>query len=175
MPKELTPSDRVQMRGQHELMHPGACALCGSGNRDDGYVDLDIYYDYEGQMYLCRSCAEEVGNVIGMVSAEEFGHLQSMAEGLAADVTTLKAELDASTVRLTKYDDLFADRFTTVAASVGGYAGLATEQSESAPVVVSNGPIDLSGSGKPVVKKSVAGRRRDDVTQPEPSDTGFNL
>lgn len=91
MPKTLSPSDRMQVRNIGELMHPGACCVCGSGTCQQGYIDIGVYYDYEGQMYLCMTCLTEAAETAGMLSLEESEHLIEQNKQLAAELTDLTA------------------------------------------------------------------------------------
>lgn len=177
--RETTPSDRAQLRSIGELMHPGSCALCGSGNCDDGYVDLGIYYDYEGQMYLCRYCTEQVAAVMGCLSADESAFLQATNVDLAAQLTALKAQLEEVNERLGLYDSLLS--------------GIASNSSDSEPTVIDSLDINLNEideadnsdgeqlelpitSGESESAEPVKGRRPRKPAQPQRSnDSEFAL
>lgn len=58
------------------IARPGGCLTCGVTERDRGFVDLGVMIDFEGHLYLCVACAEELGSNIGMVSAGEAGVLR---------------------------------------------------------------------------------------------------
>lgn len=103
-----TASDRVQVRSQGELMHPGACALCGSGNHDDGYVDLGVYYDYEGQVYLCMTCVAQVIHTVDGLTVDEAEFLKDINNNLAQENARLTEELQVANERNAKWTDLIS-------------------------------------------------------------------
>jgi hypothetical protein len=85
------PSARMQLRSMGELVRPAACCVCGNGTHEDGYLDLGVYYDYEGQMYLCKTCATQAGETIGMYTPDEVKNLQDLAANLLADKERLES------------------------------------------------------------------------------------
>lgn len=89
----FTPSDRVQVRKIGELRHPGTCALCGNATCLEGYVDLDIYYEYEGNVYLCMNCVKQVCFVVGALLPDESKHLNELNLEMAQLVKSLKEQL----------------------------------------------------------------------------------
>jgi len=106
------PDARMQLRGIGDLRHPGACAVCGSGNCDSGYVDLGVYYEYEGWVYLCLYCIEEAGGVVDMLTVNESEKLieaQHKAEGKALALEEENGELHE---RLNGYVSVIADAVT---------------------------------------------------------------
>ena len=106
MPKILSPSDKFQPRGVGDLKHPGTCLACGNGTCEFGYIDLGTFFDYEGQMYLCKTCVEEVGEVVGMLTIDESAFLQTTCESLAEENKRLSKELEDASDRLRAYDSL---------------------------------------------------------------------
>lgn len=90
---ENDPSARMQLRSLGELIHPGSCMVCGSGNCDEGYIDLGVFFDYEGSQYLCKHCCYQAGETFGMYTPDEIRQTQELAEKLAAENSQLKAEL----------------------------------------------------------------------------------
>lgn len=91
---ENDPSARMQLRSRGELRHPGACCICGNGTNDDGYVDLGVFYDYEGTMYLDMTCALQIATLIGCVSPEEIKIFEKKVEELAKKNDELRKDLD---------------------------------------------------------------------------------
>jgi len=142
-----TPSDRVQLRGLGELQHPGSCALCGSGNCEDGYVDLGIYYDYEGQMYLCVICVKQVAGVIDMIPSEEVQFMQAAAEELALKFKALEDENLRYRERLAAYDVL-------VNSVSSGFPAGTPSQIEEPTVESANESVSGTDSGEPSPKES---------------------
>lgn len=88
------PSDRVQVRTRSNLMPPAHCAMCGFGQGDRQYVDPGIWYDYEGQVYFCNLCTEELGQAIGMLPVGESEHLKALSAKIAEENVELKRELE---------------------------------------------------------------------------------
>lgn len=75
-------------------MHPGSCMVCGSGNCDDGYLDLGVFYDYEGTCYLCMTCAYQAGETVGLYTPDEVASQLSLIEELRVQNAELTKELD---------------------------------------------------------------------------------
>jgi hypothetical protein len=161
-------------------MHPGCCALCGSGNCDDGYVNTGIYYDYEGQMYLCNTCAIQVAEVIGCLSPDETVHLQGLLSDTAKELASVKAELEANNERLNDYDALLLGALTASDFGLDSPSG-DTIKAESEPADAEPGLTDgtpvLSDDGESDAKESVksVGRRKPPRTQRSDSGTSDGL
>ena len=94
MPIENDPSARMQVRSRGELRHPGSCMVCGNGTNDDGYVDLSVFFDFEGTMYLDMTCALELAELIGCVTPEQIKVFEQKVEDLAKKNDELRKELD---------------------------------------------------------------------------------
>lgn len=91
---ENDPSARMQLRTRGELVHPGRCMVCGNGNCDEGYLDLGVFFDYEGTMYLCFLCCTQAGETIGMFTPEEVKSQQELIEKLTIQNAQQGDELD---------------------------------------------------------------------------------
>lgn len=175
-----TPSDRVQLIDRGNLMHPGCCALCGSGNCEDGYVDTGIYYDYEGQVYFCMTCAFQIAEVIGSLSPETIAHIQELLSETATELATVKVELESANERLGHYDAIIGTHISThvIAPDPSGDVSDSVEPvTEPEPESTDEPakPAD-SGESKPKEPTKSSGRRiaprtkqRDDSTP----DAGF--
>lgn len=155
-----TPSDRVQVRQLGDLQHPGACALCGNGTCNRGYVDLDIYYDYEGQVYLCMFCAEDVAELIGALLPAQSTHLETLNSEIAVKLKELEAENERLNSELSTWRSLIDDALDRRNARTD------VEQSEQPSAEPSSEPADGAVKGKPVAKKSTSGRRLTNSSQP---------
>lgn len=105
---EHTSDSRMQLCGIGDLMHPGACMVCGSGNREQGYVNLGVYYEYEGNMYLCFTCLTEAAEVIGMLTSDEALILRNEAGQVFRENTKLKEELNRANERLVAIDSVLS-------------------------------------------------------------------
>ncbi len=66
----------------------GGCTRCGVNRleRHVGVVDLDISFYSEGAVMLCADCAEQVGTLIGMISADTAVNLLAEIEDLKVEV-----------------------------------------------------------------------------------------
>ena len=100
------PSARMQVRGIGDLMHPGACAVCGNGNSINGYVDIGVYYEYEGQVYLCMLCAEEFVATIGGATADELLVTAELTSRSLEENEQLKSEVEKLNGELEQYRNL---------------------------------------------------------------------
>lgn len=175
--KETTPSDRVQLIDRGSLMHPGCCALCGSGNCDDGYIDTGVWYDYEGQVYFCVTCGLQIASVIGCLSADETAHLQELLSNAAAELSSVKAELANANERLNGYDTLLLGALATSPDGVIFPSGDVTEDEPSSTPPnpdSSSLPVGQADHGEPVASQPVksSGRRKPARTQRSDGSTG---
>lgn len=142
--QEVNPSDRVQVRGRGELMHPGACALCGSGNCDDGYIDVGVYYEYEGQVYFCKTCMDEIIGVAGGLPSEEAEFLKAVAEEASLKLKAVEADNERLRTRLDHFDALFPDVTSHKSPDV-----TSTESESEEPVTVLATGVSDSGESAP--------------------------
>lgn len=159
-----TPSDRVQVRRLGELMPPGACALCGNGTCLEGYVDLDIFYDYEGQVYLCMNCARDVAKTIGCLLPGESTHLENLNRDVAAELKETQEKLAHAQSRLDAYDSVISGAFANPVTRTG-----TNVQSAAQPSSDVKPPVG-TGAGESEPKKSVTRKRPNDVTRSASSD-----
>ncbi len=154
-----TPSDRVQLVGLGELLHPGTCMLCGSGNCEEGYARLGVYYDYEGEQYLCRTCTIQVSELFGCLTPEEAGHLQETAADYAKVNEAVSRELIVANERLRVFDDAMRSVAGSASASSGD-AGLSNESAKKPERITDEVDEQTSsrpGSAEPESVKSVKG------------------
>ncbi len=100
------PSARMQVRGIGDLMHPGACAVCGNGNNTEGFVDIGVYYEYEGQVYLCMLCAKELVATIGGATSEELLVTAELTSRSLEENEQLKSEVEKLNAELEQYRNL---------------------------------------------------------------------
>lgn len=155
-----SPSDRVQVRQLGELMHPGACALCGNGNNENGYVDLGVYYEYEGQVYICIDpCMHQVINMIGCLLPSESEHLRDLNSTLADRVKELEEANAVVVSRLSAFNSLLS--------------GAINDGTITLPVIEDEGPepedafefAGITDSGESEVTESTSEQGPDDVKQ----------
>lgn len=161
-----TPSDRVQLREIGDLRAPGNCALCGNGTCLDGYVDLDIYYDWEGNVYLCMNCAKQTATVIGCLLPDQSRYLETLNENIAKELKETKEKLS----EFQQLDDLFTGLYgssflpVVTAVSDAPEPESAAEQSNPADVV------SITSAGKSKPPRPTTSRRSDDASRPKSSD-----
>lgn len=174
---EINPSARIQVRGVGDLMHPGACAICGNGTRPEGFVDIGVYYDYEGQVYICMMCAEDLVHTIDGLTAEEHAMVKSISEGFAAENEALKTQVEELSAELKQYRDSIVSAFGSSVLPVPTLMGVPSTE------VVDSGKSDSPEDGsiaepvvtevprpKSVTVKSVTVTGRSDVNRDELSD-----
>jgi hypothetical protein len=89
---ENDPSARMQLRSAGELMAPATCAVCGSGNCEEGYLDLATFVEFHGTIYLCMTCLVQAGETAGMFTMEQVQHLNNQLNSLLEANTLLTSE-----------------------------------------------------------------------------------
>ena len=99
-----TASDKAQLISQGQLLPPGNCALCGSGNSEEGYLDIRLFVEFIGQIYFCVRCVEQFISVIDGLNYEEAAELKSQHLKDTSIILSLredlkKAENDLRTLR----------------------------------------------------------------------------
>lgn len=92
--RQVDPSARIQVRRAGELMTPAQCACCGFGGVEREYLDFSIWYEYEGQVYICTLCMEEAGHALQMSTADEFNHLKALYQRMQEKYESQEAELN---------------------------------------------------------------------------------
>lgn len=163
--KEVNPSARVQRRGVGELRHPACCALCGNGTSEKGYVDPDIFYDWEGQVYFCYACTVEMAEAIGCLAPDEAEFLTDQNKELADKLHQANQELTNANSNLS----VFYNAVNAVAVD----ALMAGSNSEPTvePTPESSGEPNGDGTeSEPIVVKSVKKRRPNDSARTTVSD-----
>lgn len=179
---ENDPSARMQLRTRGELVHPGSCMVCGSGTCDEGYLDLGVFFDYEGTMYLCHTCATQAGETIGMFTPDQVNSQLSLLEQLTQENAKYKEELDNvrplvdAVNRLRQPSDSIDPHAPTIVDFV-------REESESLPAVIEPESVssdddsvkftDGSDSGKPEPEKPVKITKRSGTSRPTARDITF--
>lgn len=156
---ENDPSARMQLRSLGELVHPGTCMVCGNGNCEDGYIDLGVFFDYEGTMYLCKKCCYQAGETFGMFTPEEVRQTQDLAEKLAQANETLTQELKDARSYAANLNDVLHSSLLT-GATVGGAVSASAQQGDGASVK----PFSGADDGESEFEES--------VTVPRSSDSG---
>lgn len=104
-----TPSDKVQLVGLGELLSPAKCMICGNGTCDEGYARLGVWYDYEGEQYICRTCVVQIAELFKCLTPEEAQHLQEQATDYAALNEAYHKELTDARERLAVFSGMFSD------------------------------------------------------------------
>lgn len=109
---ENDPSARMQVRSRGELVAPASCAVCGNGNHEAGYLDLGVFVDFFGTIYLCMTCITQGAETVGMYTPDEVRHLQAQVEGLITDRDQLASELNDARSYIANFDDLLRTKFS---------------------------------------------------------------
>lgn len=94
MHSEIDPSGRFQLRSRGELQLPGSCMICGSGTKDEGYLDFGVFVDYHGTLYFCMTCLGEAAITAGFMSPEMTQEVNKTVEGKLTELAELKKELE---------------------------------------------------------------------------------
>lgn len=93
-PSDVDPAKMTQLKSRGEIRHPGVCALCGSGNCDEGYLDTGVYYDYEGHVYICILCVNsEILPQIGAIPYAEAEYIKLERQKDATTILDLEKKL----------------------------------------------------------------------------------
>lgn len=82
-------------------MAPNTCLVCGRGNstknskgENGPYVDLQRDVNWNETVYICETCALEVGNCVGMITADEQRELNERIALLKRKLHSVLAKLD---------------------------------------------------------------------------------
>ena len=162
---EVDPSRRIIARTRGELQHPGSCAICGGSDPDRTFVDIGVYYDYEGNVYICHLCFDEAAvQVMGYFTREE--HLKLLAHNniLIEQNQKLQAELDnygelATTLKRLGFSSALPANILSDSSDLGTAEtpeGTEAGESETPESVNGEGPEDserlkLRNRSKPVI------------------------
>lgn len=172
-----TPSDRVQLRSRGELQLPGSCALCGSGNCDDGYLDFSLWIEFHGTVYLCVTCFDQAANVADYMAPDVAQHIKETNEDLAARLTLAQDELEKANELIANWNAIIATATGSPLANAATLVDLSVGDSQDDESVseVSSESAGHADDGESVAKESVTGERRrkpssvksDDESTPE--------
>ncbi len=177
MSYEHTPSDKVQVRDIGSLQAPGTCALCGSGNCEEGYVDTGVWVDYFGNVYYCITCMEQITSVLGHLTKAEAQQLTDTSNELLAANRALTEENEALRVYKSKFDDLLVSAFGD-SLDLDFSVGEGSNQPVGETSSVSEQPVNESDAGESEPAESVkgsgpAGTKR--TKRRHSPDTGFTV
>lgn len=159
MTVDIDPSARIQIRTRGQLLPPGCCCVCGSATCERGYVDPAVFYEWEGQVYFCVPCAEEIAGTIGCLTEDESEFLKNQTERLGVELKELKEKYAHATDRLAAYDSVIGSVLTSSIA-----ADLADDNASQG--TEPNGDTAPSrAESEPVTLESIKKRRSDDATR----------
>lgn len=174
MVTEISPSARMQLVNIGELLHPAACMVCGNGTSQDGYLRLGVYFDYEGECYLCVRCLTEAGETIGMLTSDEAEHLTGLSAATSTDLADAKEKLEAANERLNHYDTLFGDRIHSSGSNViAESAGKPKAERENARAT--GRTVKLADIGESIPTEPVEDSRSSQPSLFERGDEGIQL
>lgn len=89
-----TASDKAQLISQGQLLPPGCCALCGSGNSEIGYLDIRLYLDFYGQAYFCITCVEQFVRALEGLTYDEAQTLKVQHLNDQSTIAALRTEIE---------------------------------------------------------------------------------
>lgn len=168
---ENTPSDKVRFLALGELPPPGSCLICGSGNREEGYVDIGVWVEYVGEGLICHTCVIEIGEKIGMMIPEEVKHLTDMSEYLATKNLELKKELANAHERLNALDLLLGSNHAAYLTAIGVNPESSSEGSDGEPLRAGSGESETTESDSSDGRSDGAGKTKQDDGSSE-ADSG---
>ena len=98
-----TPSGKVQIISQGDLLPPGNCALCGGSYSEKGFLDFQLYIDLWGQFYICiDNCAGEIIRSVDgampsdvLILESQIDEARNIIQRLEAENGKLKDDIDA--------------------------------------------------------------------------------
>lgn len=108
---ENDPSARMQLRPAGELRMPAACAVCGNGTCEEGFLDLDCFVEFHGMVYLCMNCLIQAGEAAGMFTREQVEHLNGQMTMLLEQNEILTSELADANESVRSLNHLLARKF----------------------------------------------------------------
>lgn len=166
--RETLPSDRVQLRSQSELRDPGSCALCGSGNCDEGYVDTGVWIEYHGNVYFCLNCMRQIVGTIRALTPEEAQELIDQSNAVLAEVTELRKEVEELREYKSNVDSLLSGLVVSADPSDLD-VNSDPDEVNRVPDGTNDGPPSGSTDGESTPKKSGSGRRS---VRTKPAESG---
>lgn len=78
---------------------PGCCAICGSGQDPNGFVDTGLDFEFWGRVFFCPQCVEQIAGVFGFIHPKVVEDLQG-----ERDLATL--ELHQANDRITHLESV---------------------------------------------------------------------
>jgi hypothetical protein len=78
--------------------------VCGTGNCDDGYIDLGVWYEFVGTCYICMNCIHQAAEVAGCLLPVEAATIRAAAERIGDQNTDLAKENEILRERLSIFD-----------------------------------------------------------------------
>jgi hypothetical protein len=67
--------------------------ICGSGDPERTYLDVGVFFDYEGSMYICILCGTQIGETLGLFTPEEIRIQTEAIANLQRSVDSMEEEL----------------------------------------------------------------------------------
>jgi len=170
----VNPGSRLKLLNQGDLLHPGACAVCGSGNYQEGYLSLDVFIDFFGDVYLCLQCLSEGASAAGMLSKEQSEHVKELLTELSTENKTLKDFLKEASERIAIYERAFSAAGVSVNAVNGSVVSDGTEPvDEDSETVVEDvdATTEPEGDGEPEPDESVKSDESGGTSGPTGTDS----
>lgn len=98
------PSGRMHFLGVGDLLFPGGCCVCGNGLNPEGFVSIGVYYEGEGQMYLCLTCLTEAAETGGLLSLEQSRVLVDLSTKVSEENLVLRETVKDLSKRVELYE-----------------------------------------------------------------------
>jgi hypothetical protein len=153
MALENNPSAKMTIKSRGQLMVPGTCMVCGNGNFEGDYLDLGVFFDYEGHMAMCKTCVVQAGETVGMFTADEHLELLKKFNDAVTDHEHMEQELENVRNQLASARNLLASYLTSDSSVV---VSEGTERQDED----SSSTVSASDSGEPEVTEPVPSARR---------------
>lgn len=165
---ENGPSDRMQFVGMGGLAHPGDCMVCKNGTCEKGYIRLGVYYDFEGEQYLCWYCLVQAAEILGCLIPDEANSLREVINNLVRENNVMTTELGKANERLAAFDFVLAGISGLPSIDVILASADATQESESHDTVVDSN-VEGRTDSESEASESVTEPGRGNISESEPA------
>lgn len=72
----------------------GSCLKCGSSSSKRSYIDLEVFIDFEGGLFLCTVCVTEFGHELGFMTEDKHESVKQNNQKLLASNKELHTRID---------------------------------------------------------------------------------
>ena len=85
------PSGRLQVVQAPPTL-PGSCAICGTAQHEQGFIDPQLFIEWHGGIYFCWSCVSEMASIFDFIDPEKGKQLIAKIEEQQATILRLSAD-----------------------------------------------------------------------------------